>query len=179
MLYLSVDIETTGLDRDLCQIIEFAAVIADTNGKLDSLPTFQRVIEISEGSVWEDYAWNLHKDWYPMILGRDKISEELLLVQLKQWLNSHGMATKKIYGAGKNFATFDREFIMRLPGYGSVVEFRHRVLDPAMLWFNPVTDSDIPDTAVCCERAGIISGKHRALQDALMTIKLLNLGWNK
>ena len=31
MKYISIDIETTGLDRDLCQVLSIGAVIEDTN----------------------------------------------------------------------------------------------------------------------------------------------------
>jgi hypothetical protein len=50
MKYVSLDIETTGLDRDNCQILEVGAIIEDTKKKLpfDELPKFRRVL------YWEE-----------------------------------------------------------------------------------------------------------------------------
>lgn len=46
MKYVSVDIETTGLDHDLCQIIEFTAVLADSAKPFQEVMlTFHRVLK--------------------------------------------------------------------------------------------------------------------------------------
>ena len=37
--------------------------------------------------------------------------------------------------AGKNFASFDRQFLKRLPRFEQVVKMHHRTLDPAVLWW--------------------------------------------
>lgn len=46
MKYVSIDLETTGLDPENCQILEFGAIIEDTDNKLpfDELPKFKKVI---------------------------------------------------------------------------------------------------------------------------------------
>ena len=46
MKYVSIDIETTGLNPDTCNTLEFGAVLEDTvNWKLlEELPTFRRVL---------------------------------------------------------------------------------------------------------------------------------------
>jgi oligoribonuclease len=55
MKYVSIDIETTGLDVKKHQIISFAAIIEDTNNKLpfDELPKFKCIIKRHEliGSI--------------------------------------------------------------------------------------------------------------------------------
>jgi len=47
MKYVSIDIETTGLDSETCQILQIGAVIEDTaNPKpLDELPKFMCILE--------------------------------------------------------------------------------------------------------------------------------------
>lgn len=63
MKYISIDIETTGLDSDLNQILSIGAVIEDTNNlvPIEELPKFHAIIkrESVYGSI---YALNLNKD---------------------------------------------------------------------------------------------------------------------
>jgi oligoribonuclease len=63
MKYISIDIETTGLDADFNQILSIGAVIEDTNRPLpfDQLPSFHAVIkrESVYGSI---FALNLNRD---------------------------------------------------------------------------------------------------------------------
>lgn len=44
--YVSIDIETSGLDPENCQILEFGAIVEDTEKKLsfDEIPKFKKVI---------------------------------------------------------------------------------------------------------------------------------------
>ena len=63
MKYISVDIETTGLDPETCQILSIGAVIEDTLNQLpfEDLPKFHGVIkrENVSGSI---FALNLNRD---------------------------------------------------------------------------------------------------------------------
>jgi len=63
MRYASIDIETTGLDPQTCQILSIGAVIEDTNNLLpfSELPRFHGVIKCENisGSI---FAINLNKD---------------------------------------------------------------------------------------------------------------------
>jgi len=63
MRYISIDIETTGLDPETCQILSIGAVIEDTLNQLpfEDLPTFHGVIkrENVSGSL---FALNMNRD---------------------------------------------------------------------------------------------------------------------
>ena len=63
MKYISIDIETTGLDPESCQILSIGAVIEDTLNQLpfEELPTFHGVIkrENVSGSL---FALNMNRD---------------------------------------------------------------------------------------------------------------------
>jgi DNA polymerase III epsilon subunit-like protein len=63
MKYISIDIETTGLDPENCQILSIGAVIEDTLNQLpfEELPTFHGVIkrENVSGSL---FALNMNRD---------------------------------------------------------------------------------------------------------------------
>ena len=47
MKYVSIDIETTGLDPETCQILQVGAVIEDTQNllPLEELPKFNCIVE--------------------------------------------------------------------------------------------------------------------------------------
>ena len=46
MIYLSIDLETTGLEKDRYQILSFGAILEDTEKKLpyDEIPKFHAAI---------------------------------------------------------------------------------------------------------------------------------------
>jgi hypothetical protein len=61
------------------------------------------------------------------------------------------------------------------------VSFLHRVLDPAILYYQP-GDMTLPDSKRCMERAGLAGEvAHTALQDAEMVVRLIRhkLGRNQ
>lgn len=64
MRYLSIDIETTGINKDFCDIIEFGAILEDTNDPkpYEECPKFHRYLKPSrpEGYQGELYAINMH-----------------------------------------------------------------------------------------------------------------------
>lgn len=87
---------------------------------------------------------------------------------------------KKIYltPAGKNFSTFDKNFIDPLLSNISrsveIIKFRSRVLDPAILYVDWVNDDALPSLSTCKERAGLDPlVTHDALDDAWDVIELL------
>jgi len=63
MKYISIDIETTGLDTENCQVLSIGAVIEDTNDikPLADLPTFHGVV-LSNRIEGDPYAINLNRD---------------------------------------------------------------------------------------------------------------------
>ena len=87
---------------------------------------------------------------------------------------------KKIYltPAGKNFSTFDKNFIDPLLSNISrsveIIKFRSRVLDPAILYVDWVNDDALPSLSSCKERACLNPlVTHDALDDAWDVIELL------
>lgn len=66
MKYVSIDIETTGINRDFCDLIEFAAIIEDTENQLpyEEVPKFHCYLKPPrpEGYRGELYAINMHVD---------------------------------------------------------------------------------------------------------------------
>ena len=59
------------------------------------------------------------------------------------------------------------QFLNRIPQFTKFVNFRHRVLDPAMLYWQ-AEDERLPDSKTCYERSGHDDTvAHTALEDAL------------
>jgi len=194
--YVSIDIETTGLDEDTCQVLEIGAVIDDWHTPFTLLPKFRCYVD--HGTiVGEPYALSMH----PKILraiatgtpqpGPPQIETQLggwregkvtiyrpetVTSAFLQWLYHHRLhlGNEKIIIAGKNFGSFDLQFLKRLPKFGEYVRIKHRIIDPGNLYFNPATDDGPPDMSTCMKRAGI-QGEvaHTALADAMTVVKLV------
>lgn len=197
MQYVSLDIETTGLDPKKNQIVEVGAVL-DSIGSttpIEDLPKFRAVL-IHEEMVMGAYCASLHKGLWEEILevssmyhlelkkyGAHKYNETLYCSPerfesfFKAWICEHiylGIDTEiKINIAGKNAGTFDIPFLEALPGWQGLIEFRRRVLDPASHCILP-TDEHIPDLQECLKRSGLESTvKHTAVDDALDIIRII------
>ncbi len=191
MKYISIDIETTGLNHEICNIIEFAAVADDlqVQAPIDSLPRFQTYI-LQDHYVGEPYALGMHAEIFKKIANWKKAAENFctvseLLPRFHTFLTTsceYKMADGpiKINVAGKNFGYFDSKFLEKLPHHGLLVKFSHRILDPATLYFDPNHDKELPGTEVCMERAQIAGDvKHTALEDAINVIKLLRCKYKR
>ena len=180
MPYVSIDIETTGLDPTACQTLEIGAVIDDWKTPIDQLQRFRRVLTY-ETVTGSPYAISLNAGLLKQIANPPQTCEfckpEELGVQFVEWIKANGLDPMHLQAAGKNFASFDMQFLYRLPGFTSVVKFRHRVLDPAILYWRPLDDENLPDSKTCYERAGL-DGKvaHTAVEDALAVVRLIRLG---
>lgn len=185
MLFLSVDLETTGLNHKECQILEIAAVLADTcnlDSPVESFPVFHRKI------FWkqirgEPYALWINRELIKAI-PPEKTDEYIFVheiwTELANWLEKKGFSDKnKLTLAGKNFGMFDSKFLNEVPIW-NWSWFRHRILDPGMLYFNPMRDATVPDSKECIKRAKINwdeSKLHTAVDDARLVVELLRHGF--
>lgn len=184
MKYVSIDIETTGLDHNHCQTIEFGAVIDDlTDPKpYSELPTFHCYVE-RERYTGEPYALAMHAEIFRRIAKREEpykyVKPEHLREKFTAFLSANhlldGKPRTEINVVGKNFAKFDWRFLEN-EKFDNSVSFRlcHRNLDPGSLYFNPNYDAKPPDSKTCMKRAGL-EGEvaHTALEDAMMVVKLI------
>lgn len=188
MKYLSVDLETTGLDHKKHSIIELAAILAATpdreNPEGRILGTFRAHI-FPENMVWDAYCLGLHSSWISWIreIPREKWAENLIYSDMVQasgaftaWRESVGL-NKSVNVAGKNFGTFDSRF---LDAYGHW--WRRRIIDVGTMYRRP-DDEVLPDLETCKRRTvGVFDGdynvKHDALSDAMDVVKLVNYAWS-
>ena len=198
MRYCSIDIETTCLNPEIGQILQVGAVIENTVTvrPLEELPTFSCIVE-HPFYTGQAFALNMN-NWIMKILAsletkdREKRNEIRRVYNIlgpgmvpkafQVWLNAHGFSQTEesssgqtvIDVAGKNFATFDKLFLEKLPGWSSRVQFTQRIIDPAILFMNWKEDVHLPNLNECMRR-GKVAGEvtHYAVKDALDVIKVI------
>lgn len=184
--YVSIDIETTGLDPETCQTLEVGAVIDDWKRPINELPRFRRILiykmihgnpyalALNAGLLKQLAAAATHS--CPVECADEFCQPDNFCTQFAWWLQAKGINPKAIPAAGKNFASFDLQFLKQLPHFQEHLKFNHRVLDPAVLYWK-LEDNWLPDSKTCYQRAGIDDKvAHNAIDDALAVVRLVRLG---
>ena len=104
-----------------------------------------------------------------------------MVTELKHWLTINGVYTQldyekkpKFTAAGKNYAAFDRLFLMEDMSFLTAVikESRHRIFDVGSVYLRPEDDC-IPNLSECCKRGGLSNTEvtHISIDDAVMVVK--------
>jgi DNA polymerase III epsilon subunit-like protein len=189
MKFLSIDIETTGLDPQKNQILEFGAVAIDTScGNAPYVDDFRAVFihqELTGNPIaltmnselineinillktkdfdYDEFNYNKSNDVYVR-------NTEEFQKYFDEWLESIGF-TGRLTLAGKNLASFDLKF---LEAAGIKIKYRHRMIDPAILYVDWATDETLPDLQQCLDRAGIVKNvEHTSIADAMDVAELV------
>ena len=182
MRYISVDFETTGLDPNKNQVLEIAAVVA--GGTFDDWPV--KELPFFHSRVEHDFvtgnpiAMSMNADLLAKIAMREGTRPPLQVAyEFKNFLmlfaDTYKQPKPRVNGAGKNFASFDLQFLRRFAPDAAKL-FHHRCFDPAMLFIEP-GDIVLPDMETCLKRAGLPSEiKHEALEDARNVVRLIRIG---
>jgi DNA polymerase III epsilon subunit-like protein len=194
--FVCVDIETTGMDPRVHQILEIAMVLVDTQSlpkSVDELKT--RVIRVKHDYIYGEpraLAMNarlissLANDEGPQYDNEVVLKEDEIIASMTEFIYNngfdnalHGTAAVVFNIAGKNVAGFDVPFLSMLEGWGESLYARSRVWDPAPL-FTYAEDDIIPNLSECLNRAGIHEDvDHTALGDALAIAKLLTVAYHR
>jgi hypothetical protein len=185
MKYASIDIETTGLNPDTCQILEFGCVLDDTDpekmAEIKNCPTFRAVL-VHKVIHGEPYALALNaaliaeiRDVKELKVGKNwscYLEPDTLADTFFDFLIENGYEADEeklksgLICAGKNFASFDKQFLLKVPDWEWQIPMKHRVIDPAMWYMHP-NDKEPPKTELCYERANISDiVAHTAVEDA-------------
>lgn len=180
MILASIDTETTSLDPKKGQMIELAIVLFDTH-------TNKRVAK----------SWIIHHDHYtgdafafamnkrifeilasPASPDINVILNEHVLGHIHNFLFENNVSLP-VTVVGKNFNGFDLQFFKQIRGFEVDGLFHHRALDIGSLYFNPLTDTELPGLGECKRRAGI-PGKvnHTSLDDANDVLDVLEVYYN-
>lgn len=196
MKYVSIDIETTGLDPIKNKILSVAAIIEDTTNplSLEESPKFTGVI-LQREIIGSPRAISMNKHLIESIghyLESDDIlrkdiedstgykfyEESDIIKSFYKFLctNGHGSEGGPITlnVAGKNFGTFDKLFLEQLPMWKKLIKTRQRIIDPSVLFCDWDNDKALPSLSDCKSRANLESHvSHDALDDAWDVITLL------
>jgi oligoribonuclease len=147
MRYLSVDLETTGLDPSFCQILEIGAVVDDTdwpdlsepeddnydNYRYGGRPSFHCYV-LHDKIVGQAFALNMNAQIIERIAHYKEFPNYNFFTPIEameafgDFIAEHFPQKdyKKVTVAGKNFASFDRNFLARMPDSDLVLNRLHR-----------------------------------------------------
>ena len=188
MIYASIDIETTGDDPALHQILQIGVAIEDTANlrPLSELPTLK--INIDPGViVGTPGALAMNQAILEEIdNSRKRLTTNTWVVSLQQamknvesFLRLNGALPPKPGGTpyltclGKNFGTFDLQFLKNA-GDSIFTKARVYVIDPGQFCIDWASDINPPSMPSCFRRCGITHEvSHDALQDALDCIEIM------
>jgi oligoribonuclease len=203
MKYISIDIETTGLDPLTCDVLEVGAYLEDTE-----------LVETRNGlSCFHKYLWKDNYRGEPFALAMNAgIFQKMLELKKKTDVDAyhevHNLLIRPtqlwdhfgwwLYENRKQWAgtPFDTDKALNwnhmpqivvagknVAGFdipflkqigGIFPRFHHRVIDPGMLYFDPRNDNIPPDLKECKRRAGLSEAvSHEALDDAWDVIQLV------
>lgn len=214
MKYLALDIETTGLDMENDQILEFGAVAVDTKKPPHTWESIHLIINHPRitGNV---YALSMHNRIFEFIKNRKKeniyygetypkmcavIDPKDLYHFLMNFIRKNDFDISKrggytITAAGKNASNFDIPFLKKHfnkfnntkfselnddPNNREQLNFRKRVIDPAILYTDFIEDEMVADLSLCKQRAGLDHiVTHNALEDTWDVVLLIceSMGW--
>ncbi|MFA5999914.1 MAG: hypothetical protein WC783_02960 [Candidatus Paceibacterota bacterium] len=190
MKYVSLDIETTGLDTDKCQILEVAMVYDDLDDPkpLDQLACFHTLVT-HKRYKGEAYALWLNNRIFERLKNKnyETFKEQLkygtfeceytpiddLAFDMAHWFTFNKI--DKVTIAGKNVGSFDMQFIKKLNGYSRIQQYiYYQYLDVGALYFDINKDTKIPSLDGCFLKADIKNTvTHNALEDALDVVTLI------
>lgn len=175
------------MDINFCEVIEFGAVL-DSIGEsenltpIEELPTFHRYTSPKNGMyIGEPFALSMHSSKFLDIADRNpkykycnpqKLGHEFKLFLLEnEYKAEHDKITINV--AGKNFGTFDLQFLERLDGWDKHINVRHSIIDPSILYWNHEDDT-LPSMSECKKRAGFDEFiAHDAISDCFDVVKLI------
>jgi len=191
MKYVSLDIETTGIDPEVDQILEIGAIIEDTNNLLsfDKIPKFKCIIEHTK-YTGNAFAINLNQRIFNILANIPPMKKDLVLhceykvrnniltlsqasLEFSKFLKSNGIESG-YSAAGKNYAGFDNLFLKKIDNWPSA---HQRVIDPGVLFVDFKKDWITPNLETCKQRAGLVNTKvsHDAIEDAWDVIQVLRV----
>lgn len=186
MKYVSIDLETTGLNIERCQILEVGLVVDDLSwpdvvgeGPFGGRPHFRVLIDNDGGICGEAFALQMNqKILLEIAKGGDFVqdsyeADENIADFLSENFKAEDRVKGKIVAAGKNVASFDIPFLKTNEFSETCKLLHHRSIDPAMCFWQK-GDLVPPSLSECLKRAGIEEEvSHTACEDAWQVIRLL------
>jgi oligoribonuclease len=170
MKFVSIDIETTGLNPRLHSILEVALVCYDTQ-QPNFRESFHCFIDYPKGHLWDRETMKFHRERLDYFLnGEPRYQFFTLADAIYNFIKNDCLTTvdRQIVAAGKNFNGFDKQFLNELPNFKARDVFRYRSIDVGSMCLVK-EDNDIPSLKMCLQRMGlgeIYGVTHTAMDDA-------------
>lgn len=206
MQFIAIDTETSGLNKKKCQVLEFGAVLVDTDRKEPIKATF-RALFLHDTIMGEPYALNMNKALIAEISDtQEKLKNgfkfpnysarefECFLVSNSEldYGDNHNCFNKSFDAAFNYWLTengVDIPSRLNLAGkniamfdlpfletHNITLNSRHRFLDPAILYTDLKTDKVMPDLKTCLQRAGLPDTVSHTAVDDAMAVAKLICG---
>lgn len=177
--YVSIDIETTGVDLDRSHVLQIAAVY--DNGKdIEELPKFDQKIHWKEIGYLNPWSFKNNILLLDECLDENSNKETCSIseaqVRFDKWL-SDVQPEGKLTAAGKNIGTFDFPILKNNVNGFRLGRFLHRFLDPGCM-FTHYFDH-IPNLSEINKVTGRMPVSHDALDDALDVVYAIRYHWNR
>ena len=180
MRYLSLDLETTGIDSEKCQILQLACIVEDTERKLplEKLPKLNLYFKHDAYTFDSIYPIHMHQELFKTIEEKGEYfykMESTINGNIRVWYNfiEDYFGKDPVTLAGKNVIGFDLKFL-RSHKLTSGIKFRHRAIDPSILYIDWKNDKALPDSQTMFDRAKLDATlAHDALDDAWQVIRCL------
>lgn len=194
MKYISIDIETTGLNPEEDQTLEIGFVVDDLT---EPQPLgWGRVVLCHKKINGNPFALQLNSKLLREIHDNSRNLEEFadtdrskefshntLYVRPKSAIRHLRTMVTKTYDAynwnlaGKNLASFDIPFMKNLDGF-NLIRYHRRILDPSIFYMD-IEDEVMPNLAECLDRAGMNpTNLHTAVGDAWDVCRLIRYASN-
>lgn len=178
MKYISLDIETTGLEKETSQVLQVGMILVDTkihdfNTPLEVYESIEFNIYPKGGKIQGDlFALNMNSKIIECILNKENIVfhedvEDTIINKIKEWIPEG-----KVTIAGKNAASFDIPFLVHhFPKLKDL--FHHRTIDVGTMYLDTYLHRSVPSLIECKRLAGLSTEViHTALMDAYDVVRL-------
>lgn len=186
MKIVSIDIETTGVNKTKDQICQVGAVLFDTASSTFTPEIMSWYVKLDPQDIHGSlYAIKMNTaildvctaKW-PETFNLDMlVTKETFVKTFKQWLDdndAYDEGQRSIVFAGKNVGLFDIPFMENFFDDFSEIRYKHRLMDPTT--FCTVADDIVPpDLKTCLDRTFYRSHeiKHLGYSDAMDVAMLL------
>jgi oligoribonuclease (3'-5' exoribonuclease) len=172
--YLAIDIETTGLNPDTCQVLEIGCVLNDFSKPLLECRTFEMII--NPGHIeGEPRGLAMNARLLEKISDGCGLNPRLAMDRFSQWLRDY--VGQKAHPLGKNVAGFDIQFLKRLPLWpGHHIHYRSLEVGTLYANIDGILGQEELGTTVA-ERLKIPGSPHEALYDARVSLALARAAW--
>ena len=173
--YISIDVETTGIDVNRVHVLQLAGIY-DDGSHIESLSTFDVVIRWPVIYHGEEFALNLNKGLLERAYKKDRVvSIEEARESFGKWLASV-QPRGRFTPAGKNLQGFDMPILGNPVNDFNLRRFNRRSLDPGSMF---AEDFDhVPTLDEINKVTGRQAVSHDALDDCMDVVYAIRHKWN-